>query len=156
MTTKSNGKAPESTVPEQPVKPQVKQNEEKKSKALEQLEQKLVAKDKEIEVLKGTSSTSNADIALLSESLEKAVNSYRSMVIKAHPEIPEDLIKGKTVEDIDTALAGAKKIVSQVRKSLEQEGLMADVPVGAPTRKSENTDGLSPREKIQYAIGGNY
>jgi len=156
MTKESKEKEPEVIVPEQPAEPQVTLEEGSNNKILEQLEQKLVVKDKEIEVLKGTSSSNNADIALLSESLEKAVNSYRNMVIKAHPEIPEELIKGKSVEDIDTSLAEAKKIVSQVRKSLEQEGLMADVPVGAPTRKPENTDGLSPREKIQYAIGGNY
>jgi hypothetical protein len=29
-----------------------------------------------------------------------------------------------------------------------------NVPVGAPTRSSNNAQNLSPREKIQYAMGG--
>jgi Tfp pilus assembly protein FimV len=121
--------------------------------SLQDLQKSIITKDKQIESLKSASGTFKEDITRLNANLEHAVKSYRQMVVKAHPGIPEELITGKSVEEIDTSLATAKKIVDRVKKSLEAE-VPENVPVGAPTRSSNNAQNLSPREKIQYAMGG--
>jgi archaellum component FlaC len=151
----TSDKKTEETNTKQPANQSVATPDENKGELLAELQKNIMAKDKQIESLKNSSGTFKEDINRLNVSLEKAVKSYRNMVVKAHPEIPEELISGKTVDEIDTALEQAKKIVTRVKQSLEKEAVPDDVPVGAPTRTRENADKLSPREKIQYAIGGN-
>jgi hypothetical protein len=41
-----------------------------------------------------------------------------------------------------------------VKKSVEKEISNIKVPAGAPGRRASDLSALSPREKIQYAIGG--
>jgi hypothetical protein len=58
---------------------------------------------------------------------------------------------GKSVEEVNSSLQNAEKIVEHVKKTLAAD----EVPVSAPPRAPFNASGLSPREKIQYALGGN-
>ena len=48
----------------------------------------------------------------------------------------------------------AKALVSRVKQGVEAEVSLAKVPAGAPERTLPDLSALSPREKIQYAIGG--
>jgi hypothetical protein len=66
----------------------------------------------------------------------------------------EELITGDTIESINESLKKAKTLVSQVRQGLETEIAGAKIPAGAPPRTPPDLSALSPREKIQYAIGG--
>jgi hypothetical protein len=90
----------------------------------------------------------------LNADLEKSLTSYRNMVIKAHPEIPEELIAGKKVDEIDSSLERARTIVERVKKGLWDRQKKESVPVGAPTKAVRSPENMSAREKIQYALGG--
>ena len=46
-----------------------------------------------------------------------------------------------------------KALVTKVKQGLEIEISLARVPAGAPERTLPDLSALSPREKIQYAIG---
>ena len=88
------------------------------------------------------------------ERLAQAVSSYRALVAKSNPGVLEELIAGDTIEDIDASLEKAKNIVGKVRQGLEAEAASVRVPVGTPERTPGDLSALSPREKIQYGIGG--
>jgi len=75
-------------------------------------------------------------------------------VVESHPEVLEELITGDSVESINESLNKAQTLVSRVRQGLETEITLAKVPTGAPERTSPDLSSLSPREKIQYALGG--
>jgi len=92
-------------------------------------------------------------IAATDDSLAEAVASYKAMVVQSNPEVIEELISGDTVESINESLVKAKALVSKVRQGVEAEIALARVPAGAPERTSPDLSALSPREKIQYAIG---
>lgn len=96
----------------------------------------------------------NARIAELEQAVAEAVASYRAMVVQANPEVLEELITGDTIEAINNSLNKAKALISRVRQRLESEISTAKVPAGAPQRTPPDLSALSPREKIQYAIGG--
>ena len=66
----------------------------------------------------------------------------------------EELITGDTVEAINQSLENAGTLISKVRQGLEEEASRVRVPAGAPQRAPLDLSALSPREKIQYAIGG--
>jgi len=86
--------------------------------------------------------------------LSQAIASYKALVIKSNPGVIEELITGDNIEEIDASLERAKTLIVRVRKGLEEEVAATRVPAGAPQRVPLDPSALSPREKIQYAIGG--
>ncbi|MBA7664668.1 hypothetical protein ES703_72729 [subsurface metagenome] len=90
----------------------------------------------------------------LGESFKQAVASYKALVVQSNPDVPEELVTGDSIEAITDSLTSAKELVSKIRKDMEAEISLARVPAGAPERTAPDLSGLSPREKIQYAVGG--
>ena len=135
----------------------IAQKDEELTKAnahLIELEQAVAGKDNEIATLKQSKDELEERLTTISDSLAKAVTNYKATVIQANPEVVEELITGDTIESINESLGQAKTLVSKVRQGLEVEISMTRVPAGAPERTSPDLSALSPREKIQYAIGG--
>ena len=93
-------------------------------------------------------------LSQLNGSLSQAVSSYRALAVKSNPGILEELITGDTIEAINQSLENASNLISKVRQGLEEEASRTRVPTGAPQRTLPDLSALSPREKIQYAIGG--
>ena len=120
---------------------------------LGELEQVIADKDSEIAALKQTVAEMEERLTIMSNSLGEAIASYKAMVVQANPEVIEELISGDTIEAIDESLDRAKTLVSKVRQGLETEISLAKVPAGAPERTAPDFSALSPREKIQQAIG---
>lgn len=119
-----------------------------------ELEQAVAKSDSEITGLKQSMTESDNNLNRLSDLLAQAVSSYKGLVTEANPEVPEELVTGDTISSINDSLAKAKTLVGKVRQGLEAEILTTQVPAGAPTRTAPDFSGLSPREKIKYAIGG--
>ena len=76
-------------------------------------------------------------------------------MVSANPTVPAELITGDTIDAVDQSLESAKSLVSTVRATIEAEIAAGKVPAGAPPRTPPDLSSLSPREKIQYAVGGN-
>ena len=121
---------------------------------LAELEQALAGRDSDIATLRQSRDELEGRVANISNSLAEAVDSYKDMVVQANPEVIEELISGDTIESINESLSEAKTLVSKVRQGVEAEISLIRVPAGAPERTSLDLSALSPREKIQYAIGG--
>lgn len=119
-----------------------------------ELEMAVSEKDSEIAVLKQTVVDDNGKFEALNESLSQAVAAYKTLVVKANPGVIEELITGNTITEINQSLENAKSLISKVRGGIEQEIASGKVPAGAPQRTFPDLSALSPREKIQYAIGG--
>ena len=120
---------------------------------LNELEQVIADRGGEIATMKQTEVELGEKVATISDSLKEAVASYKTAVVQANPEVLAELISGDTIEAINESLNQAKALVSKVRQGLEAEISLAKVPAGAPERTSPDFSGLSPREKIQQAIG---
>ncbi len=84
--------------------------------------------------------------------LEQAVARYRGQVLAQSPEVPEELVKGATVAEVDSSLAAAQKLVERVRRQLEAKLSAERVPPGAPARSRPDLSALSPKDKIAYAL----
>ena len=111
-------------------------------------------KDSEIATLKQTVVDDNQKFEALNENLSQAVTAYKTLVVKANPGVIEELITGNTITEVNQSLENAKTLISKVRGGVEQEIASGRVPAGAPQRTPLDLSALSPREKIQYAIGG--
>ena len=125
-----------------------------KETTIGELEEALASRDTEIAGLKQTITEAEEKLTQINDSLSQAVASYRELVVAAHPEIPPELITGDSVESIDESLRNAQALVDKVKQGIEAEASKARVPAGAPQRTPLDLSVLSPREKIEYAIGG--
>ena len=91
----------------------------------------------------------------LKESLARqaqAVSLYRASLLEDEPEIPERLVQGDTVEEVQASLAQARQMVEQVRNQMEIAAGNERVPFGAPERTTPDLSSLSPREKIVQGL----
>jgi chromosome segregation ATPase len=131
--------------------------EERKAKAA--AEASLAEKDDRIASLESSLSEAKqgseavaAELAQVKEANIQAVSKYLDVVRSANPNIPQDIIAGDTIEDIDASLAKAITIAESVKSSLEAQAKETKVPAGAPTRTEISVEGLTPREKIAAGI----
>ena len=93
-----------------------------------------------------------AELASTKEAKDQAVAKYIGMAKALNPAIPEGIIAGETIEEIDTSVEKGKGIVESVKKVIEAEAKEVKVPAGAPTRGEISLEGLTPREKIAAGI----
>ena len=119
-----------------------------------ELEQTVANLDNEVATLKQAVAESEEKLTSINHSLTEAIASYKALVTQFNPEVLEELITGDTIEAIDESLEEAKTLISRVRQGLEAEITAGKVPAGAPIRTPPDLSALSPREKINYAIGG--
>jgi len=131
--------------------------EEKKAKAA--AEAALAEKDTRIAELEASlseaktgSEAAAAELSQVKEANAQAVAKYLGAARLANPTIPQDIIAGATIEEIDASLAKATTIAESVRANLEAQAKEAKVPAGAPTRGEISLEGLTPREKIAAGI----
>jgi chromosome segregation ATPase len=127
---------------------------ESRDAAVIRLEQALASKDSEIATLKQALDEAKQKLADLGQALAQAVASYKALVVQANPGVLAELITGDTVEEVNESLKNAQALVDRVRQEMEAEASKTRVPAGAPQRAPLDLSALSPREKIQYAIGG--
>ena len=131
--------------------------EEKKAKAA--AEASLAERDARIAELEASLSefkqgreAAAAELAQVKEAHGQAVAKYLGAVRLANPAIPQDIIAGDTIEEIDASLAKATTIAEAVSANLEARARETRVPAGAPPRSEISVEGLSPREKIAAGI----
>jgi hypothetical protein len=135
----------------------VQLEEERKAKAA--VDAALVDKDNRIAELEAKTAEMQSllddglkNMVALEDTNSRLTEKYLEAVRSANPTIPQDVIVGDTIEDIDAALAKAVTIAESVKSSLEAQAKETRVPAGAPTRTEISTEGLSPREKIAAGI----
>ena len=127
---------------------------ESKNATITELEKVVASKESEIALLKQAVVESERKLTDINNTLAQAVASYKALVVKTNPEVLAELITGDTIDAVNESLGNARALVDKVKRAIEEGALKAKVPAGAPQRAPLDLSALSPREKIQYAIGG--
>lgn len=94
------------------------------------------------------------EIEAVSARLAQAVELYRAALLAAEPDLPEDMVRGDTVEAVQESLERARQMVAQVRGRLEAQASMERTPLGVPARSAPDLSALSPQEKILMGLSG--
>lgn len=136
----------------------IKAQLEEEQKAKSALEEAITEKDARLTELetvlseaKQESEASTAELAAVKEARDQAVTKYLGMAKAANSQVPEDMISGETIEEIDASVEKGKGLVAAVKKTIESEAAAAKVPAGAPTR-GETTEGMTNKELIAAGI----
>ena len=137
----------------------IKSQLEEEQKAKAAAEALLTEKDGRIAELEASlseaktgSEAAAAELASTREAKDVAVAKYLGMAKALNPNIPEGILAGETIEEIDTSVEKGKAIVESVTKAMEAEAAAIKVPAGAPPRTEISLEGLTPREKIAAGI----
>jgi len=88
----------------------------------------------------------------LEAQVRSAAQRYRELALERSPELPQELVAGETVEEIDQAIERARETVAKVRGHLESQAQAGRVPVGAPARSGPDLSGLSAEAKIRAGL----
>ena len=112
-------------------------------------QEELAATKAELEQLQVTTADREARSAHLESELADAL---AELALRVAPELPEELVTGETVEEVEQALQRARETVSNVRGHLESQAQAGRVPVGAPPRSGPDLAGMSSEEKIRYGL----
>jgi len=136
----------------------VKAQLEEEQKAKTALEEAMAEKDARLAELEAAlseakqgSEASATELASVKEARDEAVSKYLGMAKASNPQVPQDIISGETIAEIDASVEKGKGLVSAVKKTLESETAAAKVPAGAPTR-GETTEGMSNKEMIAAGL----
>jgi septal ring factor EnvC (AmiA/AmiB activator) len=121
---------------------------------IQKLEQALAVKDSEISALKQALAEVERKLTEISKALPQAVAAYKELVVQANPGVLAELITGDNIEEVDESLKNAQALMERVRQEMEAEASRTRIPAGAPQRAPLDLSALSPREKIQYGLGG--
>lgn len=86
-----------------------------------------------------------------------ALDRYRAALLAAEPELPPDLVRGESLEELEASLEAARATVAEVRARMEADAPSEPTPergfpVGAPPRGDLGTNGMSAAEKIRYGL----
>ncbi|MBI2855418.1 MAG: hypothetical protein HYX93_01050 [Chloroflexi bacterium] len=120
--------------------------------ALRLREARIIELDGSLDEVEGFLRERDEELAAARAQLEQAVALYHSALLASEPDIPEELVKGATVTEIDASLAQARQMVERVRSQLEAQASQERVPLGAPARSAPNLSVLSPQEKILLGL----
>ncbi len=121
---------------------------------IRRLGQTLAGRDSELTSLKQALDESDRRRAELNDALTVAVSSYKERVIEQNPAMLAEMVTGNTIEEVNESVEHARSLMARVRQEMEAEVSRTRVPTGAPQRAPADLSSLSPREKIQHAIGG--
>jgi hypothetical protein len=84
-----------------------------------------------------------------------ALERYREAVLAAEPDLPPDLVRGETLEELEGAIASAREVVARVREQVQASALPSSFPVGAPAREGvRRAGGMTAAEKIAAGLEG--
>ena len=109
---------------------------------LAQLQQQMAEREQEVE----------GEVSALKQQLSVAAAKYRGLLLASAPEVPQELVRGETPEEVDVSFAAAREMVEKVKRQLEAQAQSERVPTGAPARTPPDFGALSPQEKIAYAL----
>lgn len=120
--------------------------------ALRLREARIIELDGSLDEAESTLKERESELEGVRTQLAQAVALYRVSLLAAEPEIPEEMVQGDTVEEVEASLAWARQMVEQVRSQLEAQASQERVPFGAPVRSAPDLSGLSPQEKIALGL----
>lgn len=87
-------------------------------------------------------------IEALGAGLAAATERYRLALQAANPDLPQELLTGSSIQELDEALERGQAIIDQVKANLAKAPERNAVPIGAPARTEPDWSTLSPKEKI--------
>ena len=134
------------------LKTELEQEKTRATEAVKLATEPLTAK---ISSLETSLREREGQVTQLTGNLTKAVDEYKLLIVAGNPLIPADMLQGKSIEELKVSAQKAQAFITSitiaVQTQLDAAAKATVIPAGAPER-TENTDNLSAREKINLGL----
>lgn len=93
-------------------------------------------------------------VAQTRDAVALATQTVRTALITANPAIPEDLIKGDTIEALNESVTSATAIANRLAEAAaaQGKGALGFLQGGGTTRQPANTEGMTSLQKVVHGI----
>ena len=125
---------------------------EAKELRIAELEGQVAELEERVQGQEAQRQETESQLSAFQEQLTQAVDRYRSSLLASAPEVPEGLVQGNTVEEVDASFGQANELTQRIRDRVEASMARERVPTGSPTRTGADLSSLSSREKIAHAL----
>lgn len=116
------------------------------------LEEAIFIKDQDIEALKNSLELTQQELEGAKAAYAFAVEDFKRLACSTNPLIPPQVITGSTIDEVKASIQRANDLVVRVKQAIAEQAKEVTVPAGAPPRGEPDLSGLSPKEKIAYAV----
>jgi chromosome segregation ATPase len=121
---------------------------------VDELEGVINGRDKELTDTRAKATELQNKLSVLEKKATESVEGYRKLVIETNKNVTEDMVKGDDIAAINKSLKKANELIGKLKLQIEKDVEHSRVPIGSPGRREQDLFSMSPREKINYAIGG--
>lgn len=80
---------------------------------------------------------------------KEAVAKHRELLLNANPMVPEDLVHGETIKELEDSVANATKLVEEIKSKVAEA---ETVPAGAPARGGPDWASMSTDDKVKFGL----
>jgi hypothetical protein len=92
------------------------------------------------------------DASTLRTQLSDVLGRYRALLLARDPDVPEELVHGDTVAELESSYERAAALVDRLRRRAAEQTAQDRVPAGAPARRGPETSALSSQKKIMLGL----
>ncbi len=118
------------------------------------LQKQLGERNEELSTARQSADELSKRLTATNAALTEAVAGYKKLILETNSDVTEDLINGDSIQAISASLSKVKNLIEKLRQKVEKDVAHSRIPIGSPGRQNPDLSGMSPREKIHYAIGG--
>ncbi|MDE2801737.1 MAG: hypothetical protein OXK21_02495 [Chloroflexota bacterium] len=119
-----------------------------------QLEERVAALELRAEEAQAEAAARREEASALRTELVEVLQRYRGLLLARDPDVPEELVRGETVAELEVSYERAVGLVDRLRRRAVEQSARERVPAGAPARRSPDSAGLTPQQKILLGLQG--
>ena len=122
------------------------------SSAAPPLEERVAALELQAEQAQAEAAARGEEASALRTELAEVLQRYRGLLLARDPDVPDELVHGETVAELEASYERATGLVERLRRRAAEQSARERVPAGAPARRAPDSAGLTPQQKILLGL----
>ena len=115
-------------------------------------EDRLQELERQAEQARTEAAANGEAAAALRSQLADTLERYRALLLQRDPDVPQELVHGDSVGELESTYERASGLVEQLRLKAAAQAAQERVPAGAPARRGADPATLTPQEKIMLGL----
>ena len=116
------------------------------------LEERVAALELQAEQAQAEAAARGEEASALRTELAEVLRRYRGLLLARDPDVPDELVHGETVAELEASYERATGLVERLRRRAAEQSARDRVPAGAPARRAPDSAGLTPQQKILLGL----
>ena len=115
-------------------------------------EERVQTLEQQVEQARAEAAAHGEEASSLRLQLADALERCRTLLLARDPDVPEELVQGGTIDELEASYGRASTLVEQLRRQATDHAAQERVPAGAPARRGPDPSSLSSQQKIMLGL----